>query len=102
MGFRGILADQSKGALESAKMLGVKTMVGVPTLAALLGLSGAAEIAASKHIPWLRHEGTDSYQDVPKYVGVARDVLRAPRMGLTPPRSSQGAFSGTTSGAQRW
>jgi hypothetical protein len=94
MSFRGILGSQGTGGLESAKMLGTKAMVAVPTLGAAWGLSGAAEDAASKYIPALRHEGMGSYADVPRYMGVARDVLRAPRMGLTPPGSSTGTFPG--------
>jgi hypothetical protein len=102
MTFRGILGSQGMGMADKAKMLGTKTMVAVPTLGAAWGLSGVAEEQAGKHVPWLHQPEMGQFQDVPRYVGVARDVLRAPRLGLTPPGGSIGAFSGTTPGARTW
>lgn len=102
LSFRDIWRNQGKNTAETAKMYGAKSLVAVPTLGGAFALSGAAEDAAGKYIPALRHKDTGGYEDIPKYVSVARDVLRAPRMGLTPPGVSSGAFPGVSSGAQSW
>ena len=100
--FRGIWGNQGIGTLETAKQLGAKSLVAIPTFGAAMGVSGAAEDAAGKYIPGMQHGDMGGYQDVPKYVCIAKDVLRAPKLGLTPPGSSMGAYSGTSSGASAW
>jgi len=103
LSFKDIWGLQGKNTPEAAKLFGAKSLVAVPTFGAAWGVSGAAEDAAHNYIPALHQdEGESKYQDVPKYMSMGRDILRAPRMGLTPPGSSRGAYSGTMPGARTW
>lgn len=102
VGWGELLGAQRYAPGEAARLFGAKALVGVPTLAGAYGASMAAEQAAQKYVPQLQQPYMERYQGVPKYVGIARDVLRAPRLGLTPPGGFMGTSSGATSGARTW
>lgn len=100
--FGEILSGQHISPAQAAKLFGLKALTSGAGLGAAFWANSATEEMAKEHIPFLRTELPDSYKNIPRYVNVARDVLRAPRIGLTPPGGSPGAFPGTVQGSQTW
>lgn len=102
IGWGDLFSNEAIAAKRAPGLLGAKTLAAVPVMGGAFALSGAAEDAAHKHVPWLHQPETAGYRDVPRYMAVAHDVLKAPRLGMTPAGASLGASSGTMPGASTW